>query len=403
MFRTIADHAPVGIGFAGPDGNLIYANDRWRTLASFHGRLPAGTEVMLSLVHPEDRDAVVSAYAKSRLGADEVRASIRVNTDDDRHVNLAFRKVRGDGGHVLGYAVGLSDVTELTAAVEEVRRSEERFRSVADSLPVGVFRVSRRERLIWGNERLEEITGSTSDESWGSSIFAYTHPDDRDAVQSASRDAVQSGERYESRHRIVTATGEVKWVLTRSKPILDATGRIIEFVGSLEDITDLHQESARLAHKATHDALTGLPNRASLVDLIASLVRDQPGRADIGIIFIDLDRFKDINDTWGHQAGDAVLVEVARRLTSVIRADDTVGRYGGDEFVVVCPRISVPSALDEVATRIGEAIAASPIEHDERHHQVTASIGFALGPGSGSADELLHQADAAMYQVKRRR
>lgn len=401
LFRTIVDHAPVGIGFAGPTGDLEYANDRWRTLANYHGPLPVGTGVLIQLVHPDDRERTLAAFTNSLNDSAEFRESIRMIGDDTPNVLVAFRSVRNDRGEPIGYLVGLSDISELSAAAEEARRSEERFRLVASSLPVGVYRVTPSGRILWGNERLSEITGTPTEDGAGTSVFGYTHPDDYDNVVQASREAAARGERLETRHRIITTDGQIKWVLSRSSPIRDADGHAVEYVGSIEDITELHRESEQLAHRAAHDPLTDLPNRARLISLIESLVDQSPNRNDLGIVFIDLDRFKEINDTWGHHAGDLVLIEVAQRLASVIRSADTVGRYGGDEFVVVCPGVDDITALYEVAGRISDVVAATPFEVAGHKHSLTASAGVALGPGQQSVEALLGQADTAMYEAKR--
>lgn len=159
--------------------------------------------------------------------------------------------------------------------------------------------------------------------------------------------------------------------------------------------------SRRLAHQARHDALTGLPNRVLLLEQLRHAI-DSPSShdADIAVLFVDLDGFKLVNDTCGHDAGDELLVSVARRLAGAVRSDDIVGRLGGDEFVVVCYENASRSSAEAIADRVAGSLAA-PFRIRERDLYVTASIGIAVGRQDKSPDELLRDADAAMYEAKR--
>ena len=394
------DHAPVGVGFATADFELTYANRRWRELAGFDGPLPASPETMLELVLPDDRERVTEAFAQSDSDGNWVRERVRVALGDDevRHVALSICHLPDERG----YAIGLSDVTELVAVLEEVRQSEQRFRSVTSNLPIGVYRADPAGHLLWANRRLQEMGRYYEVEGRGTSIYAFTHPDDVEELQGLAREAIRRKGPFEAQHRLVGSDGGVRWVISRSSPILDENGEIIEHIGSLEDVTDLHLRSVGLAHRAAHDPLTGLPNRASIEEMLATLASGDR-HDEVGVVFLDLDGFKVVNDTYGHQAGDAVLVEVARRLEAGIRQDDTVGRYGGDEFVVVCPRVEDVATLDRVARRVQQAISGSDIFDGERTHSIGASVGTALGRESDSVDDLLHRADTAMYEAKHSR
>ena len=395
------DHAPVGVGFANADLELIYANRRWRELWGFDGTLPASPETMLELVHPDDRQLVADAFVRSDSGGDRIRERVRVliGEGEARHLTLSLSHLPAEQQ---GYAIGLSDVTELVAALEEVRKSEQRFRSVTSALPIGVYRADPAGGLLWANRRLQEMGRYYEVEGRGTSIYAFTHPDDVDELQRLAREAIRRKGPFEAQHRLVGSDGSVRWVISRSSPILDEHGEIIEHIGSLEDVTELHLRSVGLAHQAAHDPLTGLPNRASIEEMLGALAsQDHGGHA--GVVFLDLDGFKAVNDTHGHQAGDAVLVEVARRLDAVIREDDTVGRYGGDEFVVVCPNVDDDAALDRVARRVQQAISGADISDGERTHSIGVSVGTALGRDADSVDDLLHRADTAMYEAKHSR
>lgn len=404
-FRTLVDHAPMGIALADTDGTIIHANRRWRDLAGFDGDLPASALTMLALIHPDDRSSAVAAFSRAATDEGEVRRRVRIGVSEGevRHVTIAVTAIPDESGRVTSYAVGLSDVTELVHALEEVRLSEARFRSVTQALPVGVFRADRDGKLFWANDRMSEISGFEVEAAKGASVFGFTHPDDQEKVYVRAQNALAEQIPLESTHRFVSRDGSVKWVISRATAIIDEGGRILEHVGTIEDITELHLRSEGYAHRSRHDPLTGLPNRASLEDLISDLCAQRPGRSDIGLVFIDLDRFKEVNDTSGHQAGDEVLKEVGRRLSSVIRTEDVVGRYGGDEFVVICPGVSDAAVLEQVAERIRCAIRDTPFRAGDRSHAVGASVGTALGPSDQTPDAFLHAADVAMYDAKRSR
>ncbi|MGY6499950.1 MAG: diguanylate cyclase domain-containing protein [Acidimicrobiales bacterium] len=405
LFRTLAEHVPVGIAYADSTGTIVYANERWCELAGFRGELPTDAKTMLGLIHEDDRAIVLEVFSRSAIGTGEVSERVRVSRDGDsvQHVTISVRTIPGDDGRITGYAVGLSDVSEVAHALEEVRRSEARFRLLTSALPVGVFRTDRNGDLFWANDRMSEISGYDVSETKGMSVFGFTHTEDQDLVYHRAQEALLRRTPLESTHRFVSRDGTVRWVMARASAIYDDGGHILEHVGTIEDVTELRMVSEGYAHRAHHDPLTELPNRASIEEMIATLCAKTPGRADIGIVFIDLDRFKSVNDTHGHQAGDEVLRVVGQRLSRVIRSEDVVGRYGGDEFVVVCPGVTDPGVVDRVAHRVQATIAETPIVVGEHSFDVGASVGTAIGPGETSPDAFLHAADVAMYEAKRNR
>jgi diguanylate cyclase (GGDEF)-like protein len=258
---------------------------------------------------------------------------------------------------------------------------------------------------------------------------AQIHPDDQPrllAVSTAAAD-LADGQVLQIRYRGRHADGQWRWLNRRVTPFRrDTSGAIVEILSVLRDVTDLVEVEDRLRYAALHDDLTGLPNRALLVErLDAALTRSGTDQCDVAVLFCDLDGFKNVNDTGGHAAGDAVLLEITRRLTNVLRDNDTVARVGGDEFVIVVEPWSRTNLVPEqgvkrpaaerqralavhVAERVSEALRR-PVTVNGVDHLVTVSIGITYATqllpearDSITADDLLQAADAAMYRAKDR-
>jgi diguanylate cyclase (GGDEF)-like protein/PAS domain S-box-containing protein len=202
------------------------------------------------------------------------------------------------------------------------------------------------------------------------------------------------------------------WVSTTKMPLRDTAGQIIGTFGISRDVTAMVRAEKALAHQALHDPLTGLPNRIALMDRLAQTLLgiERPMvsrlgvdrvRAQVAVLFVDLDNFKEINDSYGHDAGDLVLAEVARRLSALARRTDTVARLGGDEFVVLCGDLDLHATAGLLADRIIRAVAA-PLVDGGQNLSVTCSVGIATtSEAATEPDRLLREADAAMYEAKK--
>jgi diguanylate cyclase (GGDEF)-like protein/PAS domain S-box-containing protein len=183
----------------------------------------------------------------------------------------------------------------------------------------------------------------------------------------------------------------------------DNDGSVVRYAAFLKDISANKYAEAHLRRLATHDGLTGLPNRTLALDRLSqSLARARRSRAGVAVLYLDLDLFKQVNDTWGHEAGDAVLREVARRLKTCVRRSDTVARMGGDEFLLVLPEVAERRVAEAVAANVVRSLARA-ISLGASHCHVGVSIGISLYPENGrEAKELIRAADAAMYSGKQR-
>jgi diguanylate cyclase (GGDEF)-like protein/PAS domain S-box-containing protein len=234
---------------------------------------------------------------------------------------------------------------------------------------------------------------------YGSLILADDRDRARDAAPGTPDAMPVAGHRYSIEYGIRRADGEERLVWERGTPVLDATGNIVAYEGFIEDITERRRYRQQIEQQASYDALTGLANRRLLNDRLSQAVaRSGRTREAIAVAFIDLDNFKIINDSFGHEVGDKLIKEMAQRLSSCVRQTDTVARLG--EFVLLLTRYGTAEDLAKTLQRVQSSVA-QPWLHGKREFQVTSSCGVALFPGDGNtADSLLRNADAAMYRAK---
>ena len=289
--------------------------------------------------------------------------------------------------------------------VEDLRRSEERYAVAVAATNDGIWDWDLSTMSVHFSDRWKALLGyddtlrSDRPDAW----FDLVHPDDVGRLRRAiDHHLTGSSPQFENEHRIRHADGDWRWVLTRGLTTRDAAGRPSRITGSLSDITDRHLAQQRLLHDALHDGLTGLPNRVLFMDRLMQCLShlDRDPAYGCALLYVDIDRFKFVNDSLSHSAGDRLLIELARRVKRLLRPSDTLARLGGDEFAVLLDGISGPAEAQEVAARVGAAIAG-PAFLDRRSLSVTASIGIAHNlDGVVDPEELVRNADIAMYDAK---
>ncbi len=230
------------------------------------------------------------------------------------------------------------------------------------------------------------------------------HPDDRATVIATHQHAMQTLEPFQMEERVIWPDGQVRRLSSWGEVIPDEHGNPLRMVGICWDVTEQRAAEEQLVHEALHDRLTGLPNRALLVDRLAQSLQDLPRQertSSVAVVFLDVDRFKVINDSLGHEAGDAVLVALARALESLMRPGDTVARFGGDEFVVLCKGLAGSKEARGIADRLLAAVS-EPLLAGTSEVVLTVSAGIALATSpQAQPGDLLRDADAAMYRAKR--
>lgn len=287
----------------------------------------------------------------------------------------------------------------------KLRESEERYALAVRAANDGIWDWNLKTNEIYYSSRWKEMLGYKDEEidSTPHEWFKRIHPDDQAQVQ-ADLVAHLKGltPQFQCEYRIQHVNGSYLWVLTRGLAVRDAKGAAYRMAGSQSDITARKLAEERLAHDAVHDALTGLPNRLLFLDRLQNrLERTKRNPTELfAVMFLDLDRFKVVNDSLGHAVGDELLITVANRLKQCLRPEDTVSRLGGDEFAILLDSVRDVTDARHVADRIkGRLMTTTVLGTVER--ATTASIGIVLfNPRYTAAGELLRDADAAMYQAK---
>lgn len=282
-------------------------------------------------------------------------------------------------------------------ATQHLARSEEQFRAVVQNLSDVVLVTDADARVRYASPSVRTLLGREPEHVAGRDLFAELHPDDEPVVRRAMG-AGRDGPLVELRLR--HADGSWRHFEGTVADLLDDPD-VGGYVCTAHDVSHRKATEQRLAHDATHDALTNLPNRALLEDRLGhALDRSARTGGAVAVLFVDLDGFKEVNDTAGHATGDRVLAEVGARVATTARASDTVARFGGDEFVVVCEDLSSAEDAEVVARRVLEVIAA-PVLVGLDEYRVGASIGIVLAePAERDVGLLLRRADSAMYEAK---
>ena len=357
---------------------------------------------LIQRLHPADRDGVAAAFEEAFEPGGVLDVTFRLITRDreERTLHSIGRADPENPGCLMGT---VQDVTELRAAERAARAAERRFRDVFDTSPIGMALRGTDGLYTDVNQALCEIVGYSRGELAAMSDAAITHPDDvAEDRRQVARLLAGELDRYHREKRYVRASGDAVWVSLHSSVLHDSEGRPYQVLNQVVDITAQRRLEDRLRYLADHDPLTGLLNRRRFHAELDRHITEVKRYGDRGaLLILDLDQFKLVNDTFGHAAGDRLLVSVAELLRRRLRASDRAGRLGGDEFAILLPIAdadSARSAARGVAEKIREHSIALGADAPTR---ITSSIGVALlHQGLEGADEALIEADLAMYEAK---
>src|SRR5712692_1637925 len=332
----------------------------------------------------------ILASAAQRIAQGDLTAKTGLQGDDEvAEVGRAFDQMA-------------AKIREHITAIEE---SNTRFALAVRGSNDGIWDWDIATDKTYFSPRWKEMLGfDESDPDFQSAIsnwFDRIHPEDSNKVQTKLYAYLHNGaEFFALEHRLQTKTGKYIWVLMRGKALRNNEGKAIRMTGSLSDITDRKQQESTIQHQAMHDAMTNLPNRSVMHDCLRQAILDAEGRHEsLAVLMLDIDRFKEINDTLGHHAGDAVLREMAVRLQMVVRKSDVVARFGGDEFTIMLPGMDAVLVVPLI-NKIIKSLEPSIVVDQHRLH-IETSVGVSLYPQHGrDATSLIRFADVAMYIAK---
>jgi diguanylate cyclase (GGDEF)-like protein/PAS domain S-box-containing protein len=408
LYHSLVQNLPQNIFRKDLDGRFTFANSQF--CATVGKRLE-------EILGRTDHDLFPAPLAHKYQEDDRrvIRAGKTFETVEEHHPPgkdlLYVRVVKSPIHDARGYVSGVQgmfwDVTDLHHAQHALETSEQRYALAVEGANDGLWDWDLRSGEIYYASRWKSMLGhgdgeiGTSPEEW----MKRVHPEDLATLKSdLAAHVLGKTAHFENEHRILHRDGGYRWVLSRGLGVRGrGSSKAIRMAGSLTDITDRKRFEEQLAQQAFYDTLTGLPNRALFMDRLAlAMTRARRRKSSMfSILFLDVDRFKDVNDSLGHLKGDLLLSAIARRLETCVRPGDTVARLGGDEFTILLDDMRDPEDAVQVANRILEQMGKPfPLEG----HEVFATVSIGIAPGAHyeQPDDLLRDADTAMYRAKDR-
>jgi diguanylate cyclase (GGDEF)-like protein/PAS domain S-box-containing protein len=400
-FHAAVDLAPVGVTVVSLDGKVELFNER---LAELLQVSDTDDRSVASYYLPEDLSELAERFGQLTRGeVDRMVAERRLVRRDGSQVwcRITSSPLVGPDGEPTAIVAHIENIEAERAAVEELRSRSRWFSSIVERSSDLIGLLDRDGVVTWASPSTREILGNPPEMIVGLSVGDLVLPEDRDRVVEAVQ-LVQTGVQVRIEYRVRTLAGKVIWLETTANSLLDDPD-VASIITFSRDVTERHRTDELMAHRAAHDALTGLLNRSELVITLEAALSDMRSSGEpLTVAFLDLDGFKAVNDDHGHAVGDQVLRVVADVLIDEVRSNDAIARLGGDEFVVVLRGAGLPAALqisDRVRRRLHEPMvldgASGPVE-------LSISTGLAAASYADTVDSLLHEADVALYEAKRR-
>jgi diguanylate cyclase (GGDEF)-like protein/PAS domain S-box-containing protein len=357
------------------------------------------------ITHPEDRDRVRRTIHQALTARNRFELQYRIIHADGtvRWVWERGTGIRDARGEVVALEGIIEDITQRTEAELALREAERRYHSLFENAIEGIFRTTTDGRYLDANPALARIYGFDSPQELMENLRdirrqLYVDPTRREEFMRIVKARGSIGG-FES--QVYRKNGDVIWISENARAVFDDHGNVLYYEGTVEDVTERRLYQARIEQQANYDTLTGLANRSLLHDRLQQAILTAASYGTrLAVVFVDLDRFKFINDSLGHHVGDELLRAMAERFKSCVREFDTVARLGGDEFVLLINGQSGPDAVATVMERMLEVIS-QPWRTAQGEFEITCSIGVALYPDDGgNAATLLKHADSAMYRAK---
>jgi diguanylate cyclase (GGDEF)-like protein/PAS domain S-box-containing protein len=383
-------------------GRLTWSEEYYRILGIDPDHTPT-VGLFLSMIHPDDIQAVREVWAAATRRGVPIDFTGRMILADSEQRWVRSRAVaqRDESGKIVTVLGTLMDETERIEAERVHKVAETRFEIGFEQSAIGTVIADADGSPIRVNRAACTLLGRPPEQLIGRRMGEYTHPDDVPLAQAVEARVAAGHDTYQDERRYIRPDGSVVWAASYVTLVRKESGEPQYFFAQLEDITGRKLVEQELAHQVLHDSLTALPNRALLTERLAhGLAGSRRRGSKVGVMFLDVDHFKVVNDSLGHTCGDKLLRHVAVQIAGAIRPGDTVARFGGDEFVVVCDDVTT-AETEQIAERILTALRV-PCEIGDQELNVTASLGIAIADDTATAESLLRDSDAAMYRAKER-
>ncbi len=378
---------------------MIWSDEMYRIMG-FEPGLPFDPQRFLAAVHAADVADLRAVWANSALTGDSFDHSFRIVRPDGTERSVRARVISecDAEGRVAKMSGTVADQTDWVEAEATRLVAQSRFEIGFEQSAIGAVITDLEGIPQRVNQALRDLLGRTDEELIGQRWTDFGHPDEIPLGQAVLENLAAGNETFHDERRYIRPDGSIVWAATNVVIVQDHN--LPQYVfGQFKDITERKQMEAESSHRALHDSLTGLPNRLLLTDrLTHGLAAARRSGTRLGVIFLDVDQFKVVNDSLGHTSGDGLLSEAANRIEAAIRPSDTVARFGGDEFVVVCDNVTAMEA-DQIAQRVLRAFVR-PWLIDGQEIHVTASLGIALSNDVSTPESLLRDSDTAMYRAK---
>lgn len=346
--------------------------------------------------------AFIMANRMQRLITQPINNLIRAAADVEASQNYSLRAAKTSDDEIGDLANAFNQMLDRIEAENQLlRTSEERFRTLTSASPFGVFQVDKDGYYVYVNQCWHDITGIQEETISDQSFFRALHPEDRHQTFKKWRYALKSHQDFRAEFRLLHENGDEVNVICQAKPVYNHDGAFYGYLGSMADVSELKTMQLKMEKLALYDPLTELPNRRLFRNrLDKAIVVAQRTRKKLAVMFLDFDHFKKVNDSLGHDQGDELLVEMAKRFRFCTRQSDTVSRLGGDEFTLLVPEIAHRHEVDLLAKKLINTLRR-PINLKGQQLSVTCSIGIALFPDDAAdANTLMKNADLAMYRSK---
>ncbi len=406
LAKAIISSAGVGI-YIVQHGKFVYVSQLYQKLTGYSEAELIGT-YSLNNIYPDDREMVreeaIKCLKENRLEPYEYRF---VNKKGDvmwvweTITPIVYKEDRATLGSFMDITERKQAESQREAMLEALRQSEEKYRSILESIQEGYFEVDLNGNFTFCNNSMSRLTGCSKEELLGMNYKQFTNEENIKEVLQAFNEVYDTGEPFKFDWQIIRRSGSEGFIEASVTLKKDLSGKPIGFKGMIRDITERKRIEQQINYMATHDALTGLPNRLMFSQLLNHAIRSaQRHGKQLAVLFIDLDRFKTINNSLGHEAGDRLLKEMARRFRKSLRAVDIVGRLGGDEFIILTDEVDELNQVANVAHKLLTTVI-QPMVLAGEECRITASIGISIYPRDGNDEQsLMKNADVAMYFAK---